>query len=109
MVVYAASMAKGATDTTMFALNAATGSTLWSFAAGSSVNAGAVVAKDTVYWGSGYGNLGPTSARPTTGSTPSPSALTNRGGAGRVGADYGVPVVHVGRDCDQQHKEAATP
>ena len=58
-VVYAASMAKGATDTTRFALNAATGSTLWSFAAGSSVNAGAVVAKDTVYWGSGYGNLGP--------------------------------------------------
>jgi polyvinyl alcohol dehydrogenase (cytochrome) len=58
-VVYAPSMAKGATDTTMFALNAATGSTLWSFAAGSSVNAGAVVAKDTVYWGSGYGNLGP--------------------------------------------------
>jgi len=58
-VVYAPSMAKGATDTNMFALDAATGSMLWSFAAGGSVNAGAVVAKDTVFWGSGYGNLGP--------------------------------------------------
>ena len=29
------------------------------FAAGSSVNAGAVVSNGTVYWGSGYTNLGP--------------------------------------------------
>jgi polyvinyl alcohol dehydrogenase (cytochrome) len=57
-VVYAASMAGGATAKTMFGLNAATGATLWSFAAGSSVNAGASIANDTVYWGSGYSNLG---------------------------------------------------
>lgn len=57
-VVYAPSMAGGATDKTMFGLNAATGATLWSFAAGSSVNAGASIANDTIYWGSGYANLG---------------------------------------------------
>jgi polyvinyl alcohol dehydrogenase (cytochrome) len=57
-VVYAPSMAKGATDNNMFALNAATGATLWSFAAGGSVIAGASIANDTVYWGSGYSNLG---------------------------------------------------
>jgi polyvinyl alcohol dehydrogenase (cytochrome) len=58
-VVYAASMAPGATQNTMFGLNAATGATLWSFAAGSSVNAGASIANDTVYWGSGYAHFGP--------------------------------------------------
>ncbi|MGY2704503.1 outer membrane protein assembly factor BamB family protein [Nocardioides sp. HB32] len=57
-VVYAASMAGGATNKTMFGLDAATGKTLWSYAAGSSVNAGASIANDTVFWGSGYSNLG---------------------------------------------------
>jgi polyvinyl alcohol dehydrogenase (cytochrome) len=57
-VVYAPSMAGDPAAKTMFALDAATGATLWSFAAGSSVNAGASIANDTVYWGSGYGNLG---------------------------------------------------
>jgi polyvinyl alcohol dehydrogenase (cytochrome) len=57
-VVYAPSMAGGATDKNMVALNAATGATLWSFAAGGSVNAGASIAQDTVFWGSGYANLG---------------------------------------------------
>lgn len=57
-VVYAPSMAGGATDKSMFGLDAATGKTVWSFAAGSSVNAGASIADDTVYWGSGYANLG---------------------------------------------------
>ena len=57
-VVYAGSMAGGASDKNMFALNAATGATLWSFAAGGSVNAGASIANDTVFWGSGYSNLG---------------------------------------------------
>jgi len=42
----------------MFALDAATGATLWSFAAGSSVNAGATVVNGVVYWGSGYAHLG---------------------------------------------------
>jgi polyvinyl alcohol dehydrogenase (cytochrome) len=57
-VVYAASTAGSSTSQNMFALNAATGKILWSFAAGGSVNAGAVIANDTVYWGSGYGHFG---------------------------------------------------
>jgi polyvinyl alcohol dehydrogenase (cytochrome) len=57
-VVYAASMAGAADAPTMFALRAATGDTLWSYAAGSSVIAGATIVKDSVYWGSGYTNLG---------------------------------------------------
>jgi polyvinyl alcohol dehydrogenase (cytochrome) len=57
-VVYAPSMAGSATSPNMFALDAATGSIRWSFAAGASVNAGASLANDTVYWGSGYSNLG---------------------------------------------------
>jgi polyvinyl alcohol dehydrogenase (cytochrome) len=58
-VVYAASMGGSASTTakTMFGLNAATGATLWSYPAGSSVNSGAVIANDTVFWGSGYGKL----------------------------------------------------
>ncbi len=57
-VVYASSMAGSANAPTMFALNANTGQTLWSFAAGSSVNAGATVVDNVVYWGSGYAHLG---------------------------------------------------
>jgi polyvinyl alcohol dehydrogenase (cytochrome) len=57
-VVYAPSMAGSATAPTMFALDAATGNTLWSFASGASVNAGATVVNGIVYWGSGYAHLG---------------------------------------------------
>jgi len=57
-VVYVSSMAGAATAPTMLALDGATGNTLWSFAAGASVNAGAVVANGVVYWGSGYAHLG---------------------------------------------------
>ena len=57
-VVYAPSMAGSATAPTMLALNAADGQTLWSFAAGSSVNAGATIVNGVVYWGSGYTHLG---------------------------------------------------
>jgi polyvinyl alcohol dehydrogenase (cytochrome) len=56
-VVYPSSMAGSGGAPTMFALDAATGDTLWSFAAGSSVNAGATVVEGVVYWGSGYGQL----------------------------------------------------
>jgi polyvinyl alcohol dehydrogenase (cytochrome) len=56
--VFVSSMAGSATAPTMLALNAATGQTLWSFAAGSSVNAGASVVDGVVYWGSGYAHLG---------------------------------------------------
>jgi polyvinyl alcohol dehydrogenase (cytochrome) len=58
-VVYASSMALSATAPTMFALDATNGRTLWSFAAGSSVNAGATIVGENVFWGSGYGHLGP--------------------------------------------------
>ena len=42
----------------MLALNAANGDVLWSFAAGSSVVAGATIVDGVVYWGSGYTHLG---------------------------------------------------
>jgi polyvinyl alcohol dehydrogenase (cytochrome) len=51
-------MAGSATAPTMLAMDAATGKTLWSFAAGSSVNAGATIVNGMVYWGSGYAHLG---------------------------------------------------
>lgn len=57
-VVFVSSMAGSATAPTMLALSASTGQTLWSFAAGSSVNAGASIADGEVYWGSGYTHLG---------------------------------------------------
>jgi polyvinyl alcohol dehydrogenase (cytochrome) len=57
-VVFAPSMAGSPTAPNMFALNAANGSVLWSFASGASVNAGATVVNNTVFWGSGYSNLG---------------------------------------------------
>jgi polyvinyl alcohol dehydrogenase (cytochrome) len=64
-VVYAGSMAAASlyvpgspTEPSMFALDAATGNTLWSFAAGSSVNDGATIVNGVVYWGSGYSHLG---------------------------------------------------
>lgn len=56
-VVYAASMAGSATAPTMLALDATNGNTVWSFAAGSSVNAGATIVGEIVYWGSGYAHL----------------------------------------------------
>jgi polyvinyl alcohol dehydrogenase (cytochrome) len=57
-VVYASSMGIGAKAQTMVALDATNGNTLWSFAPGSSVNAGATIVNDSVYWGSGYSHLG---------------------------------------------------
>lgn len=57
-VVYVASMAGSATAPTMLALDATDGSTLWSYAAGSSVNAGATIVGENVFWGSGYTHLG---------------------------------------------------
>lgn len=57
-VLYAASMAKLANQNQMFALDAATGQTLWQYGAGSSVNAGPAVANGMVFWGSGYARSG---------------------------------------------------
>ena len=57
-VVFASSMAGSPTAPTMLALSAHSGQTLWTFASGSSVNAGAAVADGVVYWGAGYAHLG---------------------------------------------------
>ncbi len=57
-VVFVSSMAGSPTAPTMLALSAASGQTLWSFASGSSVNAGAAIVDGVVYWGSGYAHLG---------------------------------------------------
>ncbi len=57
-VLYAPSMAGLPYQASMFALNAATGDIVWSFAPGSSVIAGATIVDGTVYWGSGYTQLG---------------------------------------------------
>jgi len=38
----------------MYALQAGTGSILWSFASGGACNAGAAISNGMVYWGSGY-------------------------------------------------------
>ena len=57
-VVFVSSMAGAPTAPTMLALNAENGQTLWTFASGSSVNAGASIADGVVYWGSGYAHLG---------------------------------------------------
>jgi polyvinyl alcohol dehydrogenase (cytochrome) len=56
-VVYVSSMAPGPNDANMFALDAATGRTLWSFASGGSVNAAPAIVDGTLYWGSGYAHL----------------------------------------------------
>ena len=50
-VVYAGSMARFGPN--MYGLDAATGTILWRFASGGSVNSGRAVADGTVYWGSG--------------------------------------------------------
>ena len=43
----------------MYALDAATGATLWSFKAPGSVNAAPAVVNGTLYWGTGYHNFLP--------------------------------------------------
>jgi polyvinyl alcohol dehydrogenase (cytochrome) len=57
-VVFVPSMGGTKTNPNMLALDAATGKTLWSYPAGSSVIAGATVVNGVVYWGSGYSHLG---------------------------------------------------
>lgn len=61
-VVYAGSLGGGpgvgATNPTMFALNAKTGQILWSFASGGSVASGPAIANGVVYWGTGYSRFG---------------------------------------------------
>ena len=42
----------------MYALNAATGAILWSFASGGSCVSGAAVSDGMLFWGSGYSKLG---------------------------------------------------
>jgi polyvinyl alcohol dehydrogenase (cytochrome) len=69
-VLYAGSMGKplapgggfllgpSAGKPTMLALDAANGKTLWSFDAGTSVNASPAIVDGTLFWGSGYANIG---------------------------------------------------
>jgi len=45
-------------DGHMYALNAATGAILWSFASGGSCLSGAAISNGTLFWGSGYSNFG---------------------------------------------------
>lgn len=42
----------------LYALDAATGTVLWSCASGGSCLSGAAISNDEVFWGSGYGNFG---------------------------------------------------
>jgi polyvinyl alcohol dehydrogenase (cytochrome) len=58
-VVFVGSMDTNPANPTMFALNAATGNVLWSYVAGSSVNAGPATDGAIVFWGSGYSHFGP--------------------------------------------------
>jgi hypothetical protein len=51
-VVFTASLAKSGNE--LYALDAATGSILWAFPVGSSVNAAPAVVDGSVYWGTGY-------------------------------------------------------
>lgn len=53
-VLYAPSMGGAPGAPSMLGLDAATGSTLWSYAPGSSVIAGASIVGGSVFWGSGY-------------------------------------------------------
>jgi polyvinyl alcohol dehydrogenase (cytochrome) len=55
-VLYAGSMARSGDN--MYALDAAEGTILWHYASGGSVAAGPAVVSGSVYWGSGYSNLG---------------------------------------------------
>jgi polyvinyl alcohol dehydrogenase (cytochrome) len=57
-VVYAGSMGGAPGARSMFGLDARTGAVLWGYSSGASVIAGASIVGDTVYWGSGYTNLG---------------------------------------------------
>jgi polyvinyl alcohol dehydrogenase (cytochrome) len=53
-VVYVGALDNKLGDPTMFALDAATGQILWSFASGTVVHSGPSIVGDTIYWGSGY-------------------------------------------------------
>ena len=57
-VVFVGSMDTTPQNPTMFALDASTGNVLWSYIAGSSVNAAPAIVGDSIYWGSGYRKLG---------------------------------------------------
>ncbi|MER7639367.1 PQQ-binding-like beta-propeller repeat protein [Streptomyces sp. NPDC126522] len=63
-VVYAGSLAD--TGTNMYALDAKTGTILWSFASGGSVTGGAAIVDGSIYWGSGYCGTGCLGTGPLT-------------------------------------------
>jgi polyvinyl alcohol dehydrogenase (cytochrome) len=53
-VVFVGSMDTNPLNPTMFALDAASGEVLWSYAAGSSVVAAPAISGNSIYWGAGY-------------------------------------------------------
>jgi polyvinyl alcohol dehydrogenase (cytochrome) len=63
-VVFVGSMDVNPTNPTLFALDSRTGKTLWSFATGSSVVAGPAIVGNSLYWGAGYGHIGPRHGTP---------------------------------------------
>lgn len=65
-VVFVGSMDTNPANPTMFALDSQNGKILWSYAPGSSVNAGPAIVGDSIYWGSGWGRYGPSAGTPNT-------------------------------------------
>jgi polyvinyl alcohol dehydrogenase (cytochrome) len=63
-VVFVGSMDANPTNPTLFALDSRTGKTLWSFATGSSVVAAPAIVGNSLYWGAGYGHIGPKHGTP---------------------------------------------
>ena len=63
-VVFVGSMDINPVNPTMFALDAGNGKILWSYAPGSSVNAGPAIVGNSIYWGSGWGRYGPNAGTP---------------------------------------------
>ena len=57
-VVFVGSMDTNPAKPTMFALDAATGTVIWSYATGSSVASSPAIVGDSIYWGAGYKRFG---------------------------------------------------
>jgi Bacterial Ig-like domain (group 3)/FG-GAP-like repeat/Putative Ig domain/FG-GAP repeat len=88
----------------MYALDAATGATLWSFIAPGSVNAAPAVVNGTLYWGTGYHNFPATAPLGTASNTfyafslptPGPVTLACAANAGQVDAPYSSALAATG-------------
>jgi len=97
----------------MYAVDATTGATLWSFECGGSVNAAPAIVDGTVYWGSGYSTLGAgTGGKKLYAFAP---GIACAPGASDGGVDSGVdggeePVADAGVDAGRDGgRDASTP